>query len=340
MLMMLTIDGSKGEGGGQVLRTALGLSLVTGTPFRIFNIRGNRGKPGLLRQHLTAVRAARDIGNAELSGDELGSKEITFSPKTLKGGNYAFSIGSAGSTSLVLQTILPALLSAKHPSVVTIEGGTHNDLAPCFHYLKHVFVPQLQKMGAAMDIQLSSYGFMPAGGGRIEARVGPSKLNELSILERGELKMKSATAVVSGIPLKVATRELAVIAESIGLDSVNLIGESVESVGPGNAAWIDFEFENVNELFVGYGSKGVTAEQVARRVSGWANKYLKSNVPVGEYLADQLIIPMALGKGGQLRTVKPSLHTLTQLELVPRFLPVKTKVTEEPNGASVIEVNV
>ncbi|HEY0883453.1 MAG TPA: RNA 3'-terminal phosphate cyclase, partial [Archangium sp.] len=184
---MLLIDGSAGEGGGQVLRTALGLSLVTGKAFRIVRIRGGREKPGLLRQHLTCVQAAARLGDAETSGAELGSQELVFQPRRLRAGDFTFAIGTAGSTTLVLQAVLPALLRAPGPVSLAIEGGTHNGLAPPFEFLARSLVPLLTRLGAKLDVSLVRPGFEPAGGGRLEVRVTPSPLGTLELLSRGAL---------------------------------------------------------------------------------------------------------------------------------------------------------
>src|SRR2546428_9297761 len=160
---MITIDGSFGEGGGQILRTALSLSLATGTPFRIENIRAGRKKAGLLRQHLTAVLAAAEIGAAEIEGATLGSTMLTFTPKSVRAGEYRFAVGTAGSGTLVFQTILPALLRASAATRVTIEGGTHNSAAPPFDFLDRTFLPLIRKMGATVSLKLERYGFYPAG---------------------------------------------------------------------------------------------------------------------------------------------------------------------------------
>src|SRR5688572_7099138 len=164
---MIRIDGSVGEGGGQILRTALSLSLATGTPFQIENIRAGRKNAGLLRQHLTAVLAAAEIGSAETAGASLGSTALTFTPKSVRGGEFRFAVGTAGSATLVFQTILPALLLAGTPSRVEIEGGTHNMAAPPFDFLKRTFLPVLRRMGANISLELKRYGFYPAGGGRL-----------------------------------------------------------------------------------------------------------------------------------------------------------------------------
>lgn len=335
---MLTIDGSRGEGGGQVLRTALGLSLVTGTPFRISDIRAGRQKPGLLRQHLTGVRAAAAIGGADVSGDELGSRTLSFRPHTVRPGDYAFDIGSAGSASLVLQTVLPALLSASGPTSIKIEGGTHNPLAPPYEFLNEAFAPVLRAMGAKIEVALSRYGFAPAGGGCLEARVEPATLSPLSLCERGETVRRSAHAIVSSVPEAVARRELEVIKKRLGLADTELHSSAVASSGPGNTVWVTLEYEYVTEVFVAFGERRLSAEKVAHNVCSEAHEYLATDAPVGAHLADQLLIPLALAGGGVFRTTAPTGHTRTQLELIPEFLEVAFEVTEEEKGVHRIEV--
>src|SRR5258706_8068507 len=183
---MIRIAGSFGEGGGQILRTSLSLSLATGKAFRIEKIRAGRERPGLLRQHLTAVLAAAEVGGAEVEGAALGSTSLSFSPGKVRGGEYRFSVGTAGSGTLVFQTVLPALMLAGEPSRIVIEGGTHNSAAPPFDFLARTFVPLLERMGPKVHLQFERYGFYPAGGGRFCAEVHPVKvLNGIEIGERG-----------------------------------------------------------------------------------------------------------------------------------------------------------
>src|SRR5262245_55571056 len=190
---MITIDGSFGEGGGQILRTSLALSLVTGKPFRIENIRAGRKNPGLLRQHLTAVNAAASIGQAEITGASIGSTLLTIAPSKITHGNYHFAVGTAGSSTLVLQTVLPALLIADGPTRLTIEGGTHNPFAPPFDFLARAFLPLLTRMGVNVNANLDRYGFYPAGGGRIEITISPTgKLLPLVLESRGEIRSRQA----------------------------------------------------------------------------------------------------------------------------------------------------
>lgn len=329
---MVLIDGSEGEGGGQVLRTALGLSLVTGTPFRIARIRGRRSRPGLLRQHLTCVVAATKLGDATVEGAELESQELTFRPRTLQSGHFEFAIGTAGSTTLVLQAMLPALLRAPGPVHLTIEGGTHNDLAPPFEFLERALVPILRTLGATIDVQLVRAGFEPAGGGRLEVKVTPAPLGTLELVSRGARLRREAKAIVSAVPLKVATRELAVVREELSFDETELSTEQIHAPSPGNALTLTLAYEHVTDVFVGLGKQGITAEKVARRACGEVRRSLRTDAPVGLHLADQLIVPLALSRGGVFRTVEPTEHTRTQLQLVPRFLPVKIEASAEASG--------
>lgn len=331
---MLRIDGSAGEGGGQVLRTALGLSLVTGKSFCITRIRGGREKPGLLRQHLTCVKAAAALSDAEVRGAELGSLELEFHPRALRSGDFEFVIGSAGSTTLVLQALLPALLRATAPTTVAIEGGTHNSLAPPFEFLQRSLLPLLTRMGAQMSVSLVRHGFEPAGGGRLEVKVVPSTLRPFELLQRGALVRRTAEALVSSVPANVARRELDIVREELSFTDEEREVREVEAPSPGNALVLTLEYEQVTEVFVGLGARGLTAEKVARRACGEVRRALRTDAPVGLHLADQLLVPMALGGGGVFRTVAPTPHTTTQLELIPRFLDVSLRCQPEPTDAT------
>src|SRR5262245_50788727 len=214
---MLTIDGAMGEGGGQVLRTALGLSLVTGTPFVIERIRAGRSKPGLQRQHLTAVLAAAEVGDAAVEGAELGSQRIAFRPTRVRAGAHRFAIGTAGSATLVLQTVLPALLEAREPSTIDPQGGTHNPMAPPVDSLQHAFAPVLHRMGAGLQLELQRHGFYPAGGGRFTAHIAPAAWQPLELLARSDEPRLRAHVVSAGIPAHVATREARVLQEQLRL---------------------------------------------------------------------------------------------------------------------------
>jgi RNA 3'-terminal phosphate cyclase (ATP) len=335
----ITIDGSEGEGGGQILRTALSLSLVTGRPFRIEAIRAGRAKPGLLRQHLTAVRAAEAVSAARVSGAELGSRTLVFEPATVRGGEYSLAVGTAGSATLVFQTILPALLFAPEPSRLTLEGGTHNPLAPPFDFLDLAFLPLLRRMGASVTAKLDTHGFYPAGGGRFSVDIEPcSALSPLSLLERGPTRLR-ARALVASLPESIAKRELAVVRDRLGLERVCCRIEFVNSsVGPGNVLMIVAESDQAVDVITGFGVKGVTSEKVASDACDEADAYLANDTPVGVHLADQLLIPLALAGGGCFRTPKPSAHTLTNVGVVRRFLDVPIAIDSGGGGVHLVTV--
>ncbi|MBI5536522.1 MAG: RNA 3'-terminal phosphate cyclase [Deltaproteobacteria bacterium] len=319
---MLEVDGSLGEGGGQILRSSIALSLVTGTPFRLVNVRAGRKRPGLMRQHLTAVQAAAEVGQAQVTGAEIGSLQLTFHPGTVRSGDYCFSVGTAGSATLVLQTVFPALALATGRSTVTVEGGTHNPMAPPFDFLARAFLPLVDRMGPRSTAVLERPGFYPAGGGRFHVAIEPAAVfGRLDLRERGEIRARRATAVVALLKRSIAERELAQVREHLGWDDSTLRIESVaKAVGPGNVVSVEVESEHVTELFSGFGERGVSAERVGSTVAREAADYLAAGVPVGPHLADQLLLPMALGAGGVFRTQEPSGHTCTHAELLKSFL--------------------
>ncbi len=334
---MLTIDGSKGEGGGQILRTSLALSLVTGTPFRLEKIRAKRRKPGLLRQHLTAVKAVEALG-ASVDGAELGAREIVVRPGAVRGGEHRFAVGSAGSACLVLQTVLPPLLAAGVPARLELEGGTHNPFAPTWDYLDRVFLPLLGRMGASVKTTIAARGFYPAGGGRFTVEIEPTAgLRPLEILERGEITARRARALVAHLPGSIGLRELAVVKQKLGWREEELALEQVaDSPGPGNVLMLEVESAQLRELCTGFGEKGVKAETVARRAVSELRRHLESGAPVGEHLADQLVVPFSLAGGGTYRTLPLSEHTRTNLDVVRRFLPVRIDATETERDALLV----
>lgn len=330
---MITIDGSFGEGGGQILRTSLALSLVTGQAFRIQNIRAGRQKAGLLRQHLTAVEAAAKVGDAAVDGAALGSKELVFKPGKVRPGDYRFAVGTAGSATLVLQTVLPALIIGTEPSRLTLEGGTHNPHAPPYHFLEGAFLPLLKRMGPKITARLERAGFFPAGGGRFSVEITPvEKLTPLDLLSRGESKSRSARAIISNLSPGVANRELKVVSEKLGWPRECLHVEEVESNGPGNALLLELAFENITEVFTGFGERGVLAETVAENVIQKVRDYLASGVPIGEHLADQLLIPIALAGSGSFLTGKLSRHTRTNIDVISKFVPVAFRTEQTDDG--------
>jgi RNA 3'-terminal phosphate cyclase (ATP) len=332
---MLIIDGSLGEGGGQILRTSLALSLVTQTPVRIEKIRARRSRPGLLRQHLAAARAAAAIG-AEVEGAELGASELTLRPGPVRGGSHAFAVGSAGSACLVLQTVLPALLATGQAARLTLQGGTHNPSAPPFDFLDRVFVPLLSRMGAPVSAELERAGFYPAGGGEITVEVGASRgLRGVELMERGALVSQRARASVAHLSADIAKRELAEVQRRLGLAESELeIRQVTDSAGPGNVIFVEVEHESCRELCTGFGEKAVKAERVARRAIGDMRRYLKSSAPVGVRLADQLMLPLAIAGEGLFRTLPLSEHSRTNIEVIEAFLPGRISIREDDEGAT------
>lgn len=325
---MLVLDGSIGEGGGQILRSALSLSMVTRRPFRIERVRAGRDKPGLARQHLAALRAAASICNAEIGGDALGSTSVSFRPRAVRGGEHRVKIESAGSATLVLQSLVPALLRAPAPSVVTLEGGTHNPLAPPFDFLERAWVPALATMGVRIELALERPGFVPAGGGIFTARITPGELGRFEREDRGVERSRRAIAMIAGLSESIAERELRIARERLGLardQAVKMVWD--ESHGAGNAFLVELVHESGTSVFASFGDKGLRAERVAEGAIGRALAFHESDAAIDEHLCDQLLLPMAIGKGGVLTTTEPSPHTQTQIELLRRFLDVDVELT-------------
>ncbi len=332
MTSCIEIDGSLGEGGGQVLRTSLALAAVTGTAVRIDNIRAGRGKPGLLRQHLTCARAIAEITGGQLDGAALGSTTLTLAPGPARAGDYHFSIGSAGSAGLVLQTVLWPLLFCDRPSRVVIDGGTHNKASPPFDFLATTFLPLLARMGARVNLIIDRHGFYPAGGGRYVCSIEPcAALAPIELTRAGPVRARRARALLSRLPRHIGERELATLEARVALHDRAV--EEVASPGPGNALVLAIERDQVTEVITGFGERGVRAETVASRVADEAERYGRAGVPVGDHLADQLIVPLALAGGGAFRCAEPTPHTRTNIEVVGRFVDTPVAVTAEDGGS-------
>jgi RNA 3'-terminal phosphate cyclase (ATP) len=329
---MIRIDGSSGEGGGQILRSSLSLSLATGRAFRIEDVRAKRERPGLLRQHLTAVLAAAEIGGAEVEGASLGSRTLSFIPGTVRPGEHRFVIGTAGSGTLVFQTILPALMTASAPSHITIEGGTHNLQAPPFDFLARCFLPVINRLGPKISVSLERYGFYPAGGGCFTAIIEPcDHLVPVDLAERGEITQRSVVAIVANLPRRIAQREIDTIANMLnwGTERMEIV-ETKNSVGPGNIALIELATSTgVTELFCGFGRLGASAESVAAEAVKEARAYMVSEAAVGEHLADQLLLPFALAGGGVFTAEKLNRHARTNMDVISTFLPVSFATCQE-----------
>ena len=337
---MIEIDGAEGEGGGQVVRNACALSLVTGEPFRIANIRGGRAKPGLMRQHVTAIEAACVISGAECSGLMVGSREITFRPGRVVPGDYHFAVGTAGSTGLVLQTVLMPLLLADGPSRLVLEGGTHNMLAPPFDFIERAFLPIINRMGPRVSARIVRHGFYPRGGGRIEVDIAPAPLMPIDCIDRGEPLCVSGQALFTGLPYAIAERLLARARQGLSgwPDDAFTVRELPGEQGPGVILMLDARFANVTEVVSGFGQLGVPAERLAKTSSARIKGYIDSSAFAGPYLADQLILPFVLAGSGSLSTVKPSQHMLTAITIAKCFTGRRIELLRQSGGEHVLTI--
>lgn len=340
---MLTIDGSQGEGGGQILRSSLSLSILTGKPVTIAKIRAGRKKPGLMRQHLTAVEAATQISNAEVTGAEIGSTELRFAPKEILPGNYHFRIGTAGSTTLVLQTVLAPLLLTHDPSCVTVEGGTHNPFAPPYDFLERAYLPMLRRMGPGLTAEIERYGFYPAGGGKFTVKVNPcQQLRGLSVMDRGEVLHRRVIALVARLPIGIAKRECAELEKQCNWPQSCFETGEVLSHGPGNILLMELAYENTAEVFSANGDIGTSCERVAKDLWSEARKFIASDIPIGPYLADQLILPCGIaasrGETSVFRTCRLTQHSTTHIDLIRQFLPIEVEVTPQEERSCIVTI--
>jgi len=338
----ITIDGSIGEGGGQVLRTSLTLSLITGKSFALENIRSRRPKPGLMAQHLKAVEAAAEIGKATSEGARLGSRSLIFTPTGLFPGDFHFDIGTAGSTSLVLQTILPTLSLATATSTVHLIGGTHVPWSPCFHFLEMHWLHYMREIGFDISLQLDSAGFYPRGGGHVLATVRPaSQILPLRLIERGSLKRIRGISAVANLSNSIAERQraqalnrLSQVAKQIEIATVRISSQS-----KGSFLLLLAEFEKSQCCFYGLGALRKPAEIVADEAINELLQFLATDGAIDHYLSDQLVLPLALAPGAsEIRTSKITQHLITNAEIVKLFLPVNIEIdgaTDQPGSIRV-----
>jgi RNA 3'-terminal phosphate cyclase (ATP) len=310
--------------------------MSTGRPLTLVNIRAGRKKPGLMRQHLTCVRAAAEISDARVQGDALNSSELVFEPKRVNAGDYRFRIGSAGSTNLVLQTVFPALALCTESSTVQLEGGTHNPLAPSTDFLAQAFAPQAAKFGFGLSIDLQRHGFVPAGGGVVQARIEPAKLQGVTLVERQGRAKYTARVLISQLERTIATREVKTLVRRLGIDEEQVQIESVESSGPGNVVLVGVHYDNCDELICEPGRVGMKAERVARAATNAVRKYITSGAPIGEHLGDQLMLLAGLaaysGHSSKLVLQKWTEHCATHQMVLQSFLPISFNRRELDSG--------
>jgi RNA 3'-terminal phosphate cyclase (ATP) len=339
--MALTIDGSFGEGGGQILRTALALAAILQRPLEIRNIRGGRKKPGLRPQHLAAVKALATVTSAQVRGAEVGSTHLYFEPRQLKGGAYTLDIGTAGSTALVLQAIMPSLLFAKDPSRVTITGGTHVPWSPCFHYLKEVFVPALSEMGGMVCLELGPWGWYPKGGGRVVTSISPGGgLSALERTNRGNLTGIDVLSAVSNLPASIGERQRDQVLKRLraqGYAPAKIELLKGPSPGPGTVVFVKAEFEQGAAGFTSLGQRGKPAETVADEACSAFFEFMASGAAVDSHLADQMALYMALAQGRSCFVAETiTEHLRTNIWLIEQLIPVTFEV-DEPSGRVGVE---
>lgn len=322
------VDGRQGEGGGQILRTSLSLACITGKTLHMEHIRAARRNPGLARQHLSCVHAAAEICGGRCEGAALHSQVLHFQPGPVRSGDFVFDIGSAGSASLVVQTVLPALFLADGPSTVTVTGGTHNPWAPPFDFFAETFLPAITGAGFQASCELQKHGFFPAGGGKITLRIQPRKDDAacaINLCEPDELRRIDARIYTAMLPERIAQRQERLLRESrLDIKRVEHI-DVTDSDGPGNCAMLRLTASGEclhTTIFTAFGQKGKPSEKVVGEVVAMAEDFLQSGAAADRFLADQLVLYMAIAKGGSYTTSELSTHLATNIETIKKFLPV------------------
>jgi len=336
---IISVDGSYGEGGGQIIRTSLSLSAITGKPVTIKNVRARRSKPGLQPQHLIAVQAAAAICDAALDGAAIGSTQFTFTPFVkVKPGDYRFDIGTAGATPLVLQTVLIPLALCGGESTVTVTGGTHVPHAPTAQYLEHVYAATLAEHGLDAIFDCPEAGFFPRGGGKITAQIAPSTFTNVDITTRGRLQSLDAYIVTSQLPTHVGERGAAAAAKELrGYRKTTVHTLDVPSRGQGASVIVVAECDNARAGFSAIGERGKPMERVAEEACQAFAKWYRSEAPCDEHLADQLVLPMALTPGESRWAVSEvTEHLRTVIWLTKHFLPIEATLEEKADGSGVV----
>jgi RNA 3'-phosphate cyclase len=327
---MIEIDASFGEGGGQILRSALSLSVITGQAMRLTNIRARRPQPGLKPQHLEAVEAAAQISSARVEGASLGSQSLVFEPTGLESGDYVFDIGTAGSTSLLLQTLVLPLSFAMGLSRLTLRGGTHVPWSPCYHYLQWQWLPYLEVAGYHLECSLERAGFYPRGGGVIHANIMPSHhLTPLRLTSRGRLLRLRGLSGVGRLERSIAERQRSQASERLHKLGVALEMEITEvpAASPGTFLILQAEFEGGRCCAFALGARHKRAEKVADEAVDDLLADIGSGGAIDAWLADQLLLPLAFVPGiSELSVSRVSQHLCSNAELLGYFLPVSVEI--------------
>lgn len=333
MIKMIHIDGRRGEGGGQVLRTALALSVVTGRGFHIDGIRARRSNPGLAPQHLQAVRIFREVSQATCEGDEIGSQALRFLPGPVKRGAYRVDIGTAGSVTLVLQALAIPLALAEGSSEIALHGGTHVPWSPPLDYVLGSWLPSMSRIGIRMEIRSERSGFYPKGGGEVRARIeGGAQPRALRLIERGALRSLEIASAAARLPSHVRDRQAR--AARRGLQGLGMTPSvrfvELEAVSPGSVVAVMGVFENVRVVASALGARGKRAEVVGEEAASAFRFYIGRPGAADRYLGDQLVLPLALADGASTyTTVEVTQHLVTHVEVIRAFLSRKIDVEGE-----------
>ncbi len=344
---MLTLDGSYGEGGGQILRTSLALAAILRRPVRVINIRAKRPKPGLRPQHLTGLLAMAEVCGGRLSGAATGSREIVFEPGHVRPGHYAFDVsrisGSAGSVTLVMQTLLPALCLARGASSVDVIGGTHVAWSPPFHFFRDSFLAAISRMGVEARAKILRWGFYPKGGGKVRLDVNPCDAPKpLELTDRGKLLSIKGLSAVSRLPVSIAERQARMVSECLSdkgpAPEIDMV--EVDSNGPGTFIYLRAEFENVTLCFSALGERGKPAEKVGVEAASNLSLFIDTGACVEEHLADQLVPYMAIAKGASVMSVsKITRHLLTNTWVIGQLVQdLRIDVEGEEGGPGRVSV--
>ena len=339
----IEIDGSEGEGGGQVLRSSLALSVLTGKPFKLVNIRARRAKPGLQPQHVMCVKAAGTISGATYKGASNGSAVLYFEPGTLKSGKYVFSIGTAGATALVLHTVaLPLALRGGEASEVAITGGTHNQHAPCYHFLETTWAAYMRRMGVEVEVEMTRPGFYPRGGGEIRAVIHPcSRVNGLHLTTCPELTTAGGFSAFAGLPESVGrkqARRLSVRLKTEGVEP-HIPVEEWHAANPGTVAAVIFRQAPVPPLFFGLGERGKPAESVADDAADEAIRFRDAKCPVDPHSADQLLLPLVFSRdASEFKTSEITRHLTTNIATVRKFVDRVIEVDGEAGQPGTVRI--
>jgi RNA 3'-phosphate cyclase len=339
---MIYINGSIGEGGGQVLRSALTLSILTGQPLRIEQIRAGRSRPGLQAQHLQAVRAAAAVSRAQVEGDEKNSTSLTFRPGAVQPGRYTFDIGTAGSTSLVLQTIFLPLCFAPGKSTVTLRGGTHVPFSPPYHFLEWSWLPVMQQAGCRAELSLVQTGFNPGGGGEVIVVIRPvDSLKPLDLTERGPLRRVQGLSAAANLEAEIAKRQKLQALRRLNerLREAKIRDVVLIAASPGTFLVLLAEFEPAQACFSALGEKGKRAERVADEAVDALEDHLSREGAVEPHLADQILLPLALAEGdSRFTTTAVTGHLLTNAQVIEAFVPVKITIEGQEGGPGTVRI--